>query len=135
MRQIWIRFLSLFKKRDLDREFDDEADSHIALATEDYVQRGMPLVEAQRMARVRFGSIESSKDAHRDSRGLPRIEGLLYDLRFALRRLRHDRAFALTAIVTLALAIGLNVTVFAVMNTMLSSSFHHPQPPSSCWKS
>ncbi len=123
MRQVWIRFLSLFKKRDLDREFDDEADSHIALATEDYVQGGMPLVEAQRMARVRFGSIESSKDAHRDSRGLPWLEGLFYDLRFALRRLRHDRAFALTAIVTLALAIGLNVTVFAVMNTMLFRGF------------
>jgi putative ABC transport system permease protein len=123
MRQVWIRFLSLFKKRDLDREFDDEADSHIGLATEDYMQRGMPLVEAQRMARVKFGAIEASKDAHRDSRGLPWIEGLLYDLRFTFRGLRRDRAFALTAIVTLAFAIGLNVTVFAVMNTMLFRGF------------
>ena len=67
IRQAWTRFLSVFKKRDLDREFDDEARSHIALATEDYVQRGMPLAEAQRLAQVKFGAIEASKDAHRDS--------------------------------------------------------------------
>jgi predicted permease len=117
--QAWTRFLSVFKKSDLDREFDDEADSHIALATADYVQRGIPLAEAQRLARVRFGSVESSKDAHRDSRGLPWIEGLLYDLRFAFRGLRRDRAFTLVAITTLALAISLNVTVFTVMDAIL----------------
>ncbi len=114
-----VRFISVFKKGDLDEEFDVEARSHIALATEDYAKRGMPLDEAERRARVEFGAIEASKDAHRDSRGLPWLEGLFHDLRFALRRLRRDRAFTLTAIVTLALAIGLNVTVFAVMNTML----------------
>ncbi len=114
-----VRFISIFKKGDLDEEFDVEARSHIALATEDYAKRGMPLDEAERRARVEFGAIEASKDAHRDSRGLPWLEGLFHDLRFALRRLRRDRAFTLTAIVTLALAIGLNVTVFAVMNTML----------------
>jgi predicted permease len=47
----------------------------------------------------------------------------IYDLRFALRGLRRDRAFTLTAITMLALAIGLNVTVFAVMDTMLFRGF------------
>jgi macrolide transport system ATP-binding/permease protein len=119
MGEAWARLVAVFRKSDLDREFDDEARSHIAFATEDYLRRGMPLAEAQRLARVKFGAIEASKGAHRDSRGLPWLEGLFYDLRFALRGLRRDRAFTLTAIVTLTLAIGLNVTVFAVMNTML----------------
>ncbi len=123
MRQAWARLVSLFRKPGLDREFDDEALSHIALATEDYVRRGIPLSEAQRLARVSFGSIEASKDAHRDSRGLPWLEGLLYDLRFAFRRLRRDRAFTTTAIAMLALAIGLNVTVFTVVNAMLFRGF------------
>src|ERR1700676_3295967 len=105
-REAWARFLCLFKARDLDREFDDEARSHLALATEDYVQRGMPLAEAQRLARVKFGAIAASKDAHRDSRGLPWLEGLFYDLRFALRGLLRDRSFALTAIAMLAVAIA-----------------------------
>ena len=103
----WARFLSVFKKRDLDREFDDEARSHIAFATEDYVQRGMPLDDARRLARVRFGSMEAVKDAHRDSRGLPSLETLLFDLRYALRGLRRDRAFTLAGIAMLALALVL----------------------------
>src|ERR1700733_14912290 len=119
MRQAWTRFLSIFKKRGLDREFDDEARLHIALATEDYVQRGVPLATAQRLARVRFGSIEASKDAHRDSRALPLLEGLFYDLRFAFRGLRRDRAFALAAIATLAIGIGVNTGVFTVTNAVL----------------
>jgi hypothetical protein len=50
---------------------------------------------------------------------LPLHEGLLFDLRLTLRGLRRDPAFTLTAIAMLALAIGLNVTVFTVMNAML----------------
>ncbi len=123
MRRAWNRFLSVFKKHDLDREFDDEAHSHLALATEDYVQQGMPLAEARRLARVTFGSIAASKDAHRDSRGLPWLEGLLFDLRLALRGLRRDRTFSLAAIAMLALAIGLNVTVSTVMDAMLFRGF------------
>ena len=119
IRRAWTQLLSIFRKRDLDLEFDREAHSHLAFAGEDYVQRGIPLAEAQRLARINFGSVEASKDAHRDSRGLPEIESFVYDLRFAFRGLRRDRAFTLTAIATLTLAIGLNTTVFAVMDTML----------------
>jgi len=61
--------------------------------------------------------------AHRDSIEWLWLEGLLYDLRFALRGLRRDWAFSMTAIAMLALAIGLNVTVFTVMNTMLFRGF------------
>jgi putative ABC transport system permease protein len=119
IRLSWSRLIAVFRKQHLDEDFDEEALSHLALATEDYLQQGMSSAEAQRLARIGFGSLEAEKEGHRDSRGLPWLESLFYDLRFALRGLRRDRAFTLTAIVTLALAIGLNVTVFAVMNTML----------------
>jgi hypothetical protein len=46
------------------------------------------------------------------------LEGLLYDLQFALRGLRRDRAFALADIAMLAFAIGLNVTVFTIMDAI-----------------
>jgi len=119
LKHVCARLISLFRREALDREFDEEAQSHLDLAVEDYVRCGTPEAEARRLARIKFGAVEASKDAHRDSRGLPWLEGLVYDLRFTFRGLRRDRAFTLTAIVTLALAIGLNVTVFAVMNTML----------------
>ena len=54
---------------------------------------------------------------------MPLLEGLFYDLRLSLRTLCRDKAFSLAAIAMLALAIGLNVTVFAIMNTMLFNGF------------
>jgi putative ABC transport system permease protein len=119
VKQVCARLIALFRREALDREFDEEARSHLDLAVEDYMRRGTPEAEARRLARIKFGAVEASKDAHRDSRGLAWLDGIFTDLRFALRGLRRDRAFAVTAVTVLALAIGLNVTVFAVMNTML----------------
>lgn len=119
----WHRLLAVFKKSALDAEFDDEAESHITLATEDYVQRGRPLAEAQRLARLKFGSPAAAKDAHRDSRGLAWIDGYLFDLRFSLRTLRRNRLYTVAAIAMLTMALSLNVTVFAVMDAMLFRGF------------
>lgn len=123
LKRAWRRLLSVFKRHDLDRDFDEEARSHIEFAIEDYVERGLPLPEAQRLARRSFGSLAASKDAHRDSRGLPGLEGFSFDLTHALRGLRRDRAFTLSAITMLALAIALNVTVFTIMDAMLFRGF------------
>src|ERR1051325_2667808 len=54
---------------------------------------------------------------------LPLLEGFFYDLRLSLRTLCRDKTFSLAAIAMLALAIALNVTVFAIMNTMLFRGF------------
>lgn len=97
----------------------EEFRSRLDLAVEDYVERGYPPEEARRVARVKFGSIEASKDTHRDTRGLAWLEGLFYDFRFALRSLMRDRMFTVTAIMMLALVLTLNVTAFSVMDTML----------------
>src|SRR5438552_2620002 len=109
LKQAWARFISLFRREALDREFDEEAQSHLDLAVEDYVRRGTPEVEARRLARLKFGAVEAAKDAHRDSRGLVWLDGIVYDLRFALRGLRRDWAFTLAGSAMLAIAIGLNV--------------------------
>src|SRR5580700_4440509 len=92
------RLMSLFRRDALDREFDEEAQTHLDLAVDDYVRRGMSEAAARRLARVKFGAVAASKDAHRDARGLPWLDAVWYDLRFALRGLRRDRAFSLTAI-------------------------------------
>ncbi|MEO5924695.1 MAG: ABC transporter permease [Bryobacteraceae bacterium] len=116
---LWNKLRAYFSKSELDREFDEEARTHLALATEDFIRRGYSGEEAQRLAKVKFGSIEASKDEHRDSRGIAWLDGLAHDFRFSVRSLVRDRMFSITAIVMLALALGLNVTAFAVMDTML----------------
>ncbi len=119
----WKRLRALFLRGQLDRDLDDEIRSHMELAIEDYMRRGYPPAEARRMARLKFGAIEASKDAHRDARGMVWLEGLFHDLRFAVRGLARDRGFTLTSIMMLALVIGLNLAVFAVVNTMLFRGF------------
>src|SRR5690348_9301624 len=117
------RLRALFLRKQLDRELDEEIRSHFEFATEDYVRRGLPPAEARRRARMKFGATEASKDAHRDARGIASLDALLYDLRFALRALQRERFFIGTAILMLALAIGLNITAFRVLDTMVLRSY------------
>jgi predicted permease len=119
----WARVRAACRRAPLDADLDEELRAHLDLATDDYVRRGIVRDEARRLARVRLGSAALARDVHRDARGLPSLDALLYDLRFAMRALRRDRAFTATVVVTLALAVGLNVTVFAVMDTMLFRGF------------
>ena len=119
----WLRLLAAFRTRDLDDDFDKEAQSHLELAVDDYVHQGTPLAEARRLARIKFGSIAAAKDVQRDARSLPWLDAMLFDLRLSLRGLRRDRAFTVASIMMLTLAIGLNVTVFTVMNAMLFRGF------------
>ena len=118
----WLeRVCSLFRKTELDREFDEEARSHIDLATDDYVQRGMSLPEARRLARLKFGSMAASKDAHRSSRGVPWLERFCFywspDFVTQAVRLWIRQAagqMALTIFLVLSLAVSLAGGVFAL---------------------
>jgi predicted permease len=79
----------------------------------------MDLQEAERAARLKFGSVDSFKESYRDQRGLPWVEGLLADLRFALRGMRKAPAFAAVAVLTLALWIGAITAVFSLVDQVL----------------
>ena len=117
--RVWDRLRAAFRRKQLESELDEEMRSHLALATEDYLRQGKTPEEARRLARVKFGSVEASKDAHRDARGSVWLQGLFHDFRFAMRALRRDPMFAATAILMLTLAVALNVMAFRVMNSVL----------------
>jgi len=121
IRRTWARAVSLFRRRALDQDFDDEAQSHLDLATDDYLRRGLPLSEARQMARLKFGSIAASKDAHRDSRRVAWLDALIIGLsvdfiRHALRLWMREaaRRAVLTVFLILSLAISLAGGVFAL---------------------
>lgn len=122
-RQAWARLVSFFRKQELDHDFNDELASHIELATEEHIRQGRTPAEAHRQALVDLGGIEPFKEAHRDTRGLPWLDGIVQDIRFAFRSLRQSPGFTLTAVATLAVGIGVNSAVFTVANGELFKGF------------
>src|SRR5579859_8013925 len=120
------RLLGLFS-RNRDLELDLEIRAHLDALADAKMRRGMHPREAREAARREFGGIEQTKEACREQRGLPFIDTLLQDLRFALRLLGKKPAFALVAILTLAVGIGATSAVFSVVDRILFRSLPYPQ--------
>src|SRR3954453_23723035 len=116
LKRMTARLRAFFRREDLDRDFEQELESHLAMLTEDYAQRGMTPEAARRAASIRLGGRASLEDQHRDARGLAAIDTVLQDLRFSLRLMASERSFSAAAIVALALGIGVNATGFTIVN-------------------
>src|SRR5882757_4881445 len=128
IRTLLSRCASLFRRQTLDEDLDEELRTHIAFAIEENLRRGMSEQESRRAAMRAFGGVSQTKERYRIQRGLPRIETLAHDVRYALRQLRKSPGFAATAILTLALGVGSVAAVFSVVNGVLLHPYAFRDP-------
>lgn len=128
LRALWMRLGGLFTRERAGDEFDVELKSHIEEHVGEAIRAGMSPAEARRQALVRLGGAEQARQAYRDRATVPALEGLARDLRYALRGLRRNPVFAITAIVTLALGIGATTAVFSVVDRILFRGLPYAHP-------
>ena len=133
LRRAWKRVMAVFHPAPLDADLNAEIASDLEAAIEENVRRGMEPQEARRRALVRFGGVAIAREQHREARGLPALDVLRQDVRYSLRSLRRDRAFASVVIIVLALGVGANVAVFSVVNTILLRPLPFRDPNQLVW--
>ncbi|MFY9530342.1 MAG: ABC transporter permease [Candidatus Acidiferrales bacterium] len=117
------RLGALFRHRHLEDDLDAELRSHLEMAVERNLRRGMTAEQARRKALLDLGVVEQIKEIYRDQRGLPMLETALQDLRFGFRMLRRNPGFSILAILCLTLGIGANAAVFSWIEGVLLRPF------------
>src|SRR4026208_1478211 len=94
----WLfRLQGFVRKAARERELADELESHPQMNIDDNIPAGMSPAEARRVAVMKLGGVDQTKEAYRDRATIPFLESLVQDLRFTLRQLRKHPAFTATA--------------------------------------
>src|ERR1039457_305805 len=121
-------FRQLFTRRSIYRDLSEEIEQHLAEKIEALMAGGMSRKDAEYAAKREFGNVTRIEESGREAWMWPRVESLISDVVFAIRKLRKSPGFAITAMLTLALGIGANIVVFSVVNGLILRPLDVPQP-------
>ncbi|MGA2571632.1 MAG: ABC transporter permease [Terracidiphilus sp.] len=116
LRVLWKRLRGTFGRGRADRDFDEEIGMHVELDTERGLREGLSREEARRRALIRLGGVEQVRTAYRERGGLPWLESLARDIRYAFRTLRKHGGVTAAAVLSIGLGVGANATIFSMVS-------------------
>ena len=105
-----------------DADFDQELDSHLAMAEDEKVLRGMSREEARRQTRIELGGVTQLREAHRAARGVPWFETFWLDGKLGVRMLRRSWGLTLVGGLAMTVTIGLGASIFTIWTTFSGTS-------------
>jgi macrolide transport system ATP-binding/permease protein len=128
LRSFLVRIWSLLQGPRDDKEFAEEIESHLQMHIDDNIRSGMAPDQARREALLKLGGVESTTQSYRDQGALRLVEVSSQDLRYTLRQLRKNPAFATTALLVLTLGIAAILSIFAFVDAALVQPLPYRDP-------
>jgi putative ABC transport system permease protein len=117
-----------FKRENANADLDDEVRGYLEMTAAEKVRCGMAPEEALREARRELGGVEQVKQNVRDMRTGVSLDTVMLDIRYAVRTLSRNLAFSSVVVLTLALGIGANTSIFTILNGVLLKPLPYPEP-------
>ena len=110
---------TLFHRTAADQALDDELLHYFELCVNEKMRDGLSRDDAERAARIEMGGVQQSKETVRSAGWEAAVESFAQDVRYAARSLRRTPAVSVAVILTLALGVGANTTMFSVVNAVM----------------